>query len=113
MNTPLSEQTCEPCRLGSRPLPIDEIRRLLLSVPRWKNIQVDGEERIRRDYHFADFAGAFVFATAVAELAEQHNHHPLLEVEWGRVGVTWWTHKINGLHQNDFIMAAKTDLLAD
>lgn|SRR5690554_2077555 len=113
MDNTLSALTCEPCRLGAPPLPADEVRRLLMSVPRWKNVQIDGEERIRRDYHFADFAGAFAFASEVAKLAEEQDHHPLLEVEWGRVGVMWWTHKIKGLHRNDFIMAAKTDLLAD
>jgi len=113
MDIPLSGQACRPCQLGSVPLPPQEIRQLLMSIPRWQNIQVDNAEQIRRDYHFPDFAKAFAFAAAVAELAEQENHHPLLEVEWGRVGVVWWTHKINGLHQNDFIMAAKTDLLAD
>lgn len=113
MDRPLAQQTCQPCQLGSRPLPIEDIRRLLPAIPRWQNVQVDGTDRLRRDFHFRDFDAAFAFAQQVAALAQRHDHHPLLEVEWGRVGVTWWTHKINGLHQNDFIMAAKTDLLAE
>ncbi len=67
--------------------------------------------RLRRSFKFKDFAGALTFTQQVGEAAEQQNHHPVIRTEWGKVTVTWWTHKIKGLHQNDFIMAAKTDQL--
>ena len=62
-------------------------------------------------YPFPDFAQALAFTQKVGELAEEERHHPALLTEWGRVTVAWWTHKIRGLHRNDFIMAAKTDRL--
>lgn len=111
MGNTLARQHCQPCVIGTRPLPPEEINRLLPSVGRWKILQVDAMERIQRDYHFKDFREAFTFAYKVAALAERENHHPSMTVEWGQVRVCWWTHKANGLHLNDFIMAAKTDAL--
>lgn len=111
-STPLSRQRCQPCQLGSRPLPHEDVTRLLSTVPRWKKLSVDNMERIQREYHFKDFRSGFDFAYKLAALSERENHHPTLFIEWGQVTVTWWTHKVNGLHLNDFIMAAKTDLLA-
>jgi 4a-hydroxytetrahydrobiopterin dehydratase len=75
-------------------------------------VERDGIQRLERAFNFPDFADALVFTNAVGDLAEQEGHHPALLTEWGSVAVTWWTHKIRGLHQNDFIMAAKTDQLA-
>ncbi len=66
---------------------------------------------LRRLFHFDTFAQALEFTTKVGELAEEEGHHPALLTEWGRATVMWWTHKIKGLHRNDFIMAAKTDAL--
>ena len=66
-------------------------------------------ERLERVFRFKDFAGALGFANRVGALAEAENHHPAILVEWGRTTVTWWTHKVRGLHRNDFFMAAKTD----
>lgn len=111
MSNSLAQQHCEPCVMGTRPLPSDEVNRLLPSIGRWKKLQVDAVDRLQRDYHFRDFRDAFAFATKVATLAEHENHHPSMTVEWGMVRVSWWTHKVNGLHINDFIMAAKTDAL--
>ena len=68
--------------------------------------------RLERVFHFPSFADALAFTNRVGALAEEEGHHPALLTEWGRVTVTWWTHKIRGLHRNDFIMAAKTDALA-
>ena len=70
---------------------------------------LDGIVRLERGYRFGDFAGALAFTDAVGALAEAEGHHPAILTEWGRVTVTWWTHKIRGLHRNDFIMAAKSD----
>lgn len=69
-------------------------------------------ERLERVFKFRNFVQALEFANKIGALAEEENHHPLLVVEWGRVTVNWWTHKIGGLHKNDFIMAAKADELA-
>lgn len=111
MSNTLAQQHCQPCVIGTRPLPADEVNRLLPSIGRWKKLQVDAVDRIQREYHFKDFREAFTFAYKVAGLAERENHHPSMTVEWGLVRVCWWTHKVNGLHMNDFIMAAKTDAL--
>jgi 4a-hydroxytetrahydrobiopterin dehydratase len=64
---------------------------------------------LEKVYAFPDFAKALAFTNRVGELAESENHHPAILTEWGRVTITWWTHKIKGLHRNDFIMAARTD----
>ena len=85
---------------------------MLASVPRWKKINVDGVEQLRREFHFQDFREALDFTHKIGLLAEREAHHPTLLTEWGKVTVAWWTHKANGLHNNDFIMAAKTDLVA-
>jgi 4a-hydroxytetrahydrobiopterin dehydratase len=69
----------------------------------------DGIKRLGRTFRFSNFQDALDFTLKVGELAEAEGHHPRLTTEWGRVGVDWWTHKIRGLHRNDFIMSAKTD----
>jgi 4a-hydroxytetrahydrobiopterin dehydratase len=102
------------CRLPSRLAPgdrseIDELRR---DVSAWQLLERDGIARLERVFHFPNFANALGFTNQVGALAEAEGHHPALLTEWGRVTVTWWTHKIRGLHRNDFIMAAKTDVLA-
>jgi len=74
-------------------------------------VELDGIRRLRRVLLFDDFAQALEFTKKVGELAEEEGHHPALLTEWGRTTVTWWTHKIKGLHRNDLIMAAKTDEL--
>src|SRR5207247_9003871 len=72
----------------------------------------DAIARLERVFHFPTFTAALAFTNRVGALAEAEGHHPALLTEWGRVTVTWWTHKIRGLHRNDFIMAAKTERLA-
>jgi len=88
-----------------------EVAELLPQVPDWELVEVDGIRRLTRIFPADDFAQALEFTNAVGELAEAEGHHPALLTEWGRTTVTWWTHKIRGLHRNDFIMAAKTDEL--
>lgn len=112
MSRSLYEQHCEPCTIGTRAMLPEDANKMLASVPRWKKIFVDGMEHICREFHFRDFKEAAAFANKIGMLAERENHHPTLLTEWGKVTVTWWTHKANGLHPNDFIMAAKTDLVA-
>ena len=109
----LSEMRCTACR-GDDPVLTDaEIARLRSRVPDWEVVQRDGIKRLERVFEFDDFAQALAFTSRVGEQAERAGHHPALLTEWGRVTVNWWTHKIGGLHQNDFIMAARTDELSE
>jgi len=86
-----------------------EIAELLPQVREWEVVERKGIKRLERIFKFRNFAEALTFADKVGQLAEAEGHHPAILTEWGRVTVTWWTHKIKGLHRNDFIMAAKTD----
>lgn len=107
----LSAQSCTACRADAPPVAPEQIAGLSKQIPDWNLFEADGEHRLERVFRFDDFAQAIAFTDRVGALAEKHNHHPALRTEWGRVTVTWWTHKIHGLHVNDFIMAAKTDQL--
>jgi 4a-hydroxytetrahydrobiopterin dehydratase len=107
----LAEARCVPCRGGEPPLAREEIEALRREVPAWNVVERDGILRLERTFAFPDFAAALRFTNQVGELAEREGHHPALVTEWGRVTVSWWTHKIRGLHRNDFVMAAKTDRL--
>ncbi len=107
----LAKQTCVACRGGEPPMTDDEIRQMRPQVPEWQVEEVDGIDRLTRIFRFDDFKQALAFTNRVGEAAEAQGHHPALLTEWGRVTVTWWTHKIKGLHRNDFIMAAKSDEL--
>lgn len=109
--TQLKDEVCEACRVGAPQLTEKEIAALQEQIPLWVLVNEDGVNKLRREFSFRNFADAMAFAVKVGELAEGHNHHPLLTVEWGRVTVVWWTHKIRGLHRNDAVMAAKTDFL--
>ena len=107
----LIESRCTACRGGEPSLTDAEIAALRPQVPGWSVVTRDGVQRIERTYRFADFVKAMAFAVQVGELAEREGHHPDLHIGWGRVTVETWTHAINGLHRNDFILAAKTDAL--
>jgi 4a-hydroxytetrahydrobiopterin dehydratase len=107
--TDLNQSACVPCRGGVPTLTDSEIAELAPQVPEWGVIEVAGVRRLRREFRFPDFASAMRFAVQVGELAEREAHHPDLHVSWGRVVVETWTHKIKGLHRNDFILAAKID----
>lgn len=109
--TALSQQTCEACQVGAPMVSDAELPALLDEIPDWHTENRDGVLQLERQYNFKNFVEALDFTNRVGELAEQANHHPAIRVEWGKVTVTWWTHKIGGLHHNDFIMAARTDLL--
>jgi 4a-hydroxytetrahydrobiopterin dehydratase len=103
--------TCVACRRDAPTVTDAEIEELLPQIPEWELVELDGIKRLRRVLPFADFAEALAFTNRVGAIAEQQGHHPALLTEWGRTTVTWWTHKIRGLHRNDFVMAAKTDEL--
>src|SRR5262249_30021490 len=77
-----------------------EIAELTREVPDWRQVERDGVARLERVFHFPSFADALAFTNRVGALAEAEGHHPALLTEWGRVTVTWWTHKIRGLHRN-------------
>ena len=107
----LAGETCIACRGGEPPLADEQIRRMRAEVPHWSVEDREGIKHLERVFRFGDFRSALEFTNRVGEIAEAQGHHPALLTEWGRVTVTWWTHKIKGLHRNDFIMAAKTDEL--
>jgi len=89
----------------------EQASELLPKIPSWKKTFHDGVEKLIREFHFMEFKDAFEFSYKIASLAEREGHHPTIVTEWGKVTVYLWTHKINGLHANDFIMAAKTDFI--
>lgn len=107
----LVRMRCVACRRDAPQVTDAELERYRTQVPEWELVAPDGIRRLTRAFPFADFAQALEFTNRVAALAEAENHHPALLTEWGRTTVTWWTHKIRGLHLNDFVMAAKTDRL--
>ena len=100
---------CIPCRKGDPALSDAEVAELLLQVPEWELAVVDGIPRLQRIFKFRNYVDAVAFANKIAMTAEKEDHHPLIVLEWGRVTVQWWTHVVKGLHQNDFVMAAKTN----
>lgn len=105
----LAAMSCEACRADAPKVSPEEKAELMIQLPDWTIEEVDGEERLVRVFKFPDFVQALGFTNRVGEIAEEAGHHPAVLTEWGRVTVSWWTHKIGGLHRNDFIMAAKTN----
>ena len=109
----LTAERCVACRRDAPTVTDAELAELRPEIPGWDLVDVDGVRRLQRVFRFDDFAQALAFTDSVGALAEAEGHHPALLTEWGRVTVSWWTHKIKGLHRNDFVMAAKTDALAE
>jgi 4a-hydroxytetrahydrobiopterin dehydratase len=103
----LTSKTCTPCRGGVPPMEAAEAERHLAQVPDWT--LKDGGRRIERTWRFKDYAEAFAFVGRVSALAEAEGHHPDVTFGWGYATVSLYTHKIDGLHENDFILAAKID----
>jgi 4a-hydroxytetrahydrobiopterin dehydratase len=108
---PLFKEKCTACRRDSPRVTEAEIQELRPQIPEWTLVERDGIERVERVFRFANFAEALDFTNRVGALAEEEGHHPAILTEWGRVTVGLWTHKIRGLHRNDFIIAAKIDSL--
>jgi 4a-hydroxytetrahydrobiopterin dehydratase len=108
----LQESTCTACRADAPRVTDEEIAELKPQIPDWQIVERDGIRRLERVFRLKNFTQALDFTNTVGALAEAEGHHPALLTQWGSVSVTWWTHKIRGLHRNDFIMAAKTDRLA-
>ena len=104
----LSSKQCVPCRGGVPPLTADEIQPLLAQLTGWEVVQ---QHHLKKNYSFSNFAEALGFVNRVGEVAEEQGHHPDICFGWGKVEVTIWTHKIDGLTESDFILAAKIDKL--
>ncbi|MEA1082370.1 4a-hydroxytetrahydrobiopterin dehydratase [Marinobacter qingdaonensis] len=105
----LTQQHCQACRKDAPKVTEADKKTLLKEVPDWAIDEIDGEEQLLKVFRFKNFTGALAFTNKVGELADSEDHHPAILLEYGKVTVRWWTHAIGGLHQNDFIMAAKTD----
>lgn len=110
MTEQLADKKCVPCRGGLPPLAGAELTVLHHRVPAWT---VEREHHIHREFRFPDFKQALDFVNRVGALAEEQGHHPDILLAWGRADITLWTHKIDGLSESDFIMAAKIDRLAN
>lgn len=107
----LQKKKCRPCEGGTQPLSGEDLTMYTREVSaEWK--VVDGK-KIHREFRFKNFVEALAFANNVGAIAEEEGHHPDLFVSYGKVGVELWTHAIGGLSENDFILAAKIDLLAN
>ena len=104
----LASRQCVPCRGGVPPLPGEEIAKLQAQLDGW---EVVNGHHLRKEYKFEDFKEAQAFVNRVGELAEEQGHHPDICYGWGRAEITIWTHKIDGLTESDFILAAKIDKL--
>jgi 4a-hydroxytetrahydrobiopterin dehydratase len=104
----LARKQCVPCRGGVPPLSGKELENLAKQVPQWKVINA---HHISRTFVFPDFRQALAFVNKVGEIAEEQGHHPDILLSWGKAEVTTWTHKIDGLTESDFILAAKIDEL--
>jgi 4a-hydroxytetrahydrobiopterin dehydratase len=108
----LEAKTCVPCRGGVPPLKGKELADIHNQLPEWGQWKVVNEHHITREFQFPDFQKALDFVNRVGDLAEEQGHHPDIFLAWGKVGITLWTHKIDGLTESDFIMAAKIDRLS-
>jgi 4a-hydroxytetrahydrobiopterin dehydratase len=104
----LNQMKCEACDASARLLSPNEIESLMHEVSEWSLVEVSGTQKLQCVFHTDSYEKSMSFTNAIAQLAELENHHPLLIVECSTVTVEWWSHKIHGLHKNDFIMAAKT-----
>jgi 4a-hydroxytetrahydrobiopterin dehydratase len=104
----LARRHCTRIEATTHPLNKDEIGELAGKLPGWKVFEKDSEARLEASFKFENFRKAMDFTNQVAQVSNEEDHHPAILTEWGKVTVTWWSHRIKGLHQNDFIMAAKT-----
>lgn len=105
----LADRTCVPCRAGATPLKGEALQELARQVPEW---EVVGEHHLRRVWRWKNFVEALAFVNRVGAVAEELGHHPVIELSWGRTVVSLHTHRIDGLTENDFILAARIDKIA-
>ena len=106
----LSSQSCEACQIDAPKVPQDQIQIFLSEINGWVLIE-EPINKIQKIFSFKSYKDSVDFSNKVASLADDEDHHPQIVLEWGKVTVIWWSHKIEGLHKNDFICAAKTDKL--
>jgi len=104
----LAERQCVPCRGGVPPMKGEQINEMSSQLPDW---QVVNEHHLQRAYSFKDFRETLDFVNRIGELAEEQGHHPDICFGWGKADITIWTHKIDGLTESDFVLAAKIDKL--
>ena len=107
----LINKKCEACRIDAPKVTDEEIPSLMSQIPLWDIIEENNIKKLSCLFKFSDYEQSLFFTNKVATLADEEDHHPQITLEWGKVKVVWWSHKIQGLHQNDFICAAKTDRL--
>lgn len=107
----LHKEACVACRGDEPSMSRQDATSLLAELPGWELVEEGVRIALKRSFGFSNFVSAQSFANRVGGMAEELDHHPRIVLEWGRVEVVWWTHKINGLHRNDFIAAAKTSEL--
>jgi 4a-hydroxytetrahydrobiopterin dehydratase len=110
--TNLDQERCVACRKDSPRVTDAEIAELKPQIPQWNIVEHGEIPRLERIFRLKNFVQALDFTNKVGALAEEEGHHPAILTEYGKVTIVWWTHKIKGLHRNDFIMAAKTDQIA-
>ena len=107
----LASSTCEACRIDAPKVSDDEASLLIKEIEGWDLIN-DGIKKLKKEFSFSNYSDSVDFSNKVADMAEQEDHHPQIILEWGKVTVIWWSHKIKGLHKNDFICAAKTNKIS-
>jgi len=104
----LASSVCEACRIDAPIVSNDEASMLIKEIDGWDLID-DGVKKLKKEFSFSNYIDSVDFLNKIAYMAEQEDHHPQIILEWGKVTVIWWSHKIKGLHKNDFICAAKTN----
>ena len=107
----LASNTCEACRIDAPRVSDDEASLLVKEIEGWDVID-DEVKKLKKEFSFSNYSDSVDFSNKVADMAEQEDHHPQIILEWGKVTVIWWSHKIKGLHKNDFICAAKTNSIS-
>lgn len=104
----LTQKKCIPCTVGTPPLKAEKLQSLMKQLTGWTLVN---EHHLEKPFKFKNFVEALAFTNEIGKLAEQEGHHPDILLSWGKVVLTFWTHKINGLSESDFIMAAKSDAI--
>ena len=106
MTSELAKKECVPCKGGTPPLTADQVQAFMGELDKW---MVEQEYHLTKSFEFRDFSAALDFVNRIGEIAEQQQHHPDIYLTWGKVRVDLWTHKIQGLTESDFILAARID----
>ena len=107
----LAASSCVACRIDAPRVSDNEASLLIKEIEGWDLIN-DGIKKLKKEFSFSNYSDSVDFSNKVADMAEKEDHHPQIILEWGKVTVIWWSHKIKGLHKNDFICAAKTNKIS-